>query len=433
MKLSSIALTSLLFANMAMATTTAIIDSGVDFKHPQLINRAWQNPNEVLNGMDDDGNGLIDDINGWNFSANSNQLINNKYMYLVNDPEIRELMTVLEGKTSINDLSKEEVQWLKEVSKRRPNIFEELNTFGNFMHGTHVAGITARGNNADIMAIKLIATDANDSVEKVSAKYKNAKTQKGLRTWLIKKAVKEIAEMQAQGMQAIGQYLQRENVQVANCSYGFGYPQASEVAKSLLSKLFVFSPSKKDIDEVARVFINTMNEKQEQYYIKSAPKTLFVFAAGNDGLDNDVYPTAPNNISADNLIAVAATEGMTKLASFSNYGLKTVDVAAPGVEILSSIPGGGEFKVSGTSQAAPYVSNVASRISEINPKLSPREIKEILIGTVTKMPFLKGKVRSEGMVNFERAEKAAEYSKTYSLPTAIAKANSEIRTLSLID
>lgn len=411
MKMNKLVLASLLMTNIAMATTTAIVDSGVDFKHPQLINRAWQNPNEIVNGTDDDGNGLVDDINGWNFSDNSNQLINPKYMYLVNDEEILQLMKVLEGKTSLDDLSKEEVEWLREVAKRRPGIFEEMNSFGNFMHGTHVAGIAAKNNNADIMGIKLIPTDQNDSVEKVAAQFAHARTQKGLREKLISKAVVKLAELQAQGMQPIGRYLNRNSVSVANCSYGTGYPQAEAIATQLLSKLFLFSPPKKDIAKVARNFINAMNDQQEKYYIKAAPNTLFVFAAGNDGLNNDEFPTAPNNIVADNLIAVAATDGISKLADFSNYGIKTVDVAAPGVSILSSIPGGGEFSVSGTSQAAPYVSNVASRVVEANPALTPGQVKKILIETVSKMDFLKGKVKSGGMVNVDRAVLAASYSK----------------------
>lgn len=433
MKLNRLLLASLLLSNMALATTTAIIDSGVDLKHPQLLNRAWQNPNEILNGADDDYNGLVDDINGWNFSDNNAQLINPKYMRLVHDTEIMDLMKTLEGKTSLNDLSKNELEMVRALVKRRPDIFDQMSAFGNFMHGTHVAGIAARDNNSDIMAIKLIPTDQNDSVKKVAAQFAPMRSQKGIREKLISKAVVQLAEMQAQGMQPIGQYLKRNKVEVANCSYGTGYPQAEAIAKQLLSKLFLFSPPKKDIDKVARNFINAMNENQKKYYIDAAPNTLFVFAAGNDGLSNDDFPSAPNNIIADNIISVAATDGVSSLATFSNYGVRGVDVAAPGVNILSSIPDGGEFRVSGTSQAAPYVSNVAARIIEENSALTPAQMKKILIGTVTKVPFLKGKVKSEGIVNVDRAVRAAEYSKKMSVEVAIAKANAEISRLTLID
>lgn len=433
MKVNKLILASLLFSNVALAVTTAVIDSGVDFNHPQLINRAWQNKNEVINGTDDDYNGLIDDVNGWNFSDNNNQLINPKYMHLSKDKEIRELMALLEGKMSLEQLSTSELAWLKEVLKRRPNIFDEMSSFGNFMHGTHVAGITAKDNDADIMGIKLIPTDDKDTVEKVASQYAPQTKQKGIREKLVSKAVKSLAELQAQGMQPIGQYLNRNSVAVANCSYGMGYPQAENLAKMLLSKLYLFSPPKKDIDKVARNFVNAMNEQQEKYYIKASPNTLFVFAAGNDGLNNDEFPSAPNNIVAENLISVAATDSTNKLADFSNYGLRTVDVAAPGVQILSSIPGGGEMKVSGTSQAAPYVSNVASRILEENSTLTAGQVKAILIGTVSKLPFLKGKVKAEGMVNVERAVRAARYAKTMSIPVAMAKANAEVPGLVLID
>ena len=81
--------------------------------------------------------------------------------------------------------------------------------------------------------------------------------------------------------------------------------------------------------------------------VMSSPRTLFVFAAGNDGTNNDKYPTSPANIDSPNSISVAATLDRSKLASFSNYGKKTVDVAAPGVSILSAAPGDNYIKVSG--------------------------------------------------------------------------------------
>src|SRR5690606_10906985 len=113
-----------------------------------------------------------------------------------------------------------------------------------------------------------------------------------------------------------------------------------------------------------------------------APNTLFVLAAGNDGMDNDRFPTAPANVKLDNAITVAATMNNEDLASFSNYGARMVDVAAPGVGILSSVPGNDRLHLSGTSQAAPYVSNVAGRIVDANLALRPAQIRTILMETV---------------------------------------------------
>jgi hypothetical protein len=74
-------------------------------------------------------------------------------------------------------------------------------------------------------------------------------------------------------------------------------------------------------------------------WISSSPDTLFVIAAGNDGADNDAFPTFPANIRIQNAITVAASNGNNSLAGFSNYGTLSVDLAAPGVAIVSQSTG----------------------------------------------------------------------------------------------
>ena len=156
--------------------------------------------------------------------------------------------------------------------------------------------------------------------------------------------------------------------------------------------------------------------------VNAAPKTLFVFASGNDGMNNDIYPTSPTNIDADNVISVGATYKYDFIAPFSNYGIKTVDVAAPGMLIKSQIPGNEYLEVSGTSQAAPYVANIAAQIKDINPALLPKEIKRIIMGTVDEKEFLKEKVKSNGIVNMDRASYAAKISLTTDISSAIKEA-----------
>ena len=102
--------------------------------------------------------------------------------------------------------------------------------------------------------------------------------------------------------------------------------------------------------------------KNGEGMVAQSPDTLWVFAAGNDGTNNDEFPSSPTNIQADNVISVAATIGFDMIAPFSNYGVEMVDVAAPGVSINSAVPGDEFLSVSGTSQAAPYVANVAGRL-----------------------------------------------------------------------
>lgn len=163
--------------------------------------------------------------------------------------------------------------------------------------------------------------------------------------------------------------------------------------------------------------------------VQAAENTLFVFAAGNDGLDNDKYPTSPTNIQADNVISVSAALGFDALASFSNYGVKMVDVAAPGVGIESTVPGNKYLVVSGTSQAAPYVANIAGQVKDANPELAPRDIKKIILGTVDIREWLVGKVRTSGTVNGSRAVRAAELSKTMNVDLAIRNSIRDVQDI----
>ena len=96
-----------------------------------------------------------------------------------------------------------------------------------------------------------------------------------------------------------------------------------------------------------------------------------------------------------------------------------MDIAAPGVAIKSSAPGGRYVSMSGTSQAAPYVSNIATSIMEINPLLTPSDVKKILMKTVDKKSFLRGKVKSGGIVNKERALYAAQESRFNSVDFSV--------------
>jgi subtilisin family serine protease len=159
--------------------------------------------------------------------------------------------------------------------------------------------------------------------------------------------------------------------------------------------------------------------KEQEEVLSQSPKTLFVFAAGNSGYDNDRRIFTPANVSIDNSITVAATVDRKALPKFSCYGLSTVHVAAPGVGIMSPVPGNYMMPMTGTSQAAPYVSRIAAMILDINPNLESKDVKEIIIRTVDPKDFLIGKVSSGGIVNDNRAFDAARLSLTLPLKAAI--------------
>ena len=125
---------------------------------------------------------------------------------------------------------------------------------------------------------------------------------------------------------------------------------------------------------------------------------LFVAAAGNDGSDNDRRPHYPSNYDLPNVISVAALDRSDNLASFSNYGVKTVHVAAPGKEILSTWLNDGYREASGTSMATPYVSGIAALILAKEPDLTMAKLRERILGSVDKTDALNGKVSSGGRV-----------------------------------
>jgi thermitase len=125
---------------------------------------------------------------------------------------------------------------------------------------------------------------------------------------------------------------------------------------------------------------------------------LFVAAAGNDGSNNDRWGHYPSNYNVPNMISVAALDRGDTLASFSNFGMKTVHVAAPGKAIVSTWLGDGYREASGTSMATPYVSGVAALVIANEPGISMQKLRERILGTVDKLPALDGKVASGGRI-----------------------------------
>ena len=130
---------------------------------------------------------------------------------------------------------------------------------------------------------------------------------------------------------------------------------------------------------------------------------LFVAAAGNSSTNNDRQPHYPSNYQLPNVLSVAALTRLDVLARFSNYGAKTVHLAAPGAEIMSTWPGDQYEEHSGTSMATPEVSGVAALVLSVSPDLSVRELRARLLESVDKLPALDGKVSSGGRLNAARA------------------------------
>lgn len=130
---------------------------------------------------------------------------------------------------------------------------------------------------------------------------------------------------------------------------------------------------------------------------------LFVAAAGNATTNNDKTPHYPSNYDLPNVISVASLDRNDALSSFSNYGAKTVHIAAPGREILSTWLGDQYREASGTSMAAPQVSGVAALIVASEPDISVEKLRERILKSVDKIDSLNGKVANGGRINAAKA------------------------------
>jgi subtilisin family serine protease len=132
---------------------------------------------------------------------------------------------------------------------------------------------------------------------------------------------------------------------------------------------------------------------------------LFVAAAGNehqniDLVENYYYPSA---YRLSNIISVASIDIKSNLLPSSNWGKTRVDVAAPGENIHSTLPGGKYGYMTGTSQATAFVTGIAALLKSCNPRLKPTQIKSIIFNSVDHVPALKDKVATSGHVNAYKA------------------------------
>jgi subtilisin family serine protease len=292
-------------ATLAWATTTgrdsvvvAVLDSGVDYKHEDLVGNIWVRPSSMEPYRDDDL-GTIDDLHGFNAIDNAS------------DP---------------------------------------MDDNG---HGTHCAGIIgAEGENEVGIA------GVNWKVKIMPLKFMNAGGFGTTKDAI--EAINYVIERKKAGV----------NVRIISASWG-----STQKSRAL--------------EEIIRMAYEN--------------DILFVAAAGNASTNNDRSPHYPSNYNVANVISVAALDRNDQLARFSNYGPKSVAIAAPGAEILSTWLGDGYEEKSGTSMATPVVSGVAALIIAENPRISVDDLRKRILASVDPLPALKGKILSGGRINAAKA------------------------------
>lgn len=269
-----------------------VIDTGVDYTHPDLKNNAWVNKGEIPgNNRDDDGNGVVDDVHGYN---------------------------------AINDSG---------------------DPMDDNAHGTHCAGsIGGEGDNGQ----GVVGVNWN-------AQIMGAKFLSGSGSGTTADAVKATL------------YATKMGARITSNSWGGG------------------------------------GFNQALYDALKASPALHIFAAGNESNDNDARPSYPATYDLGNIVSVAASDRNDQLASFSNWGATTVDLAAPGVDILSTVPGGKFDSYSGTSMATPHVAGAATLIATVYPDATNDQIISRLMNGVDPVAEFAGKMVSGGRLNLLNA------------------------------
>jgi subtilisin family serine protease len=229
--------------------------------------------------------------------------------------------------------------------------FETLEHFLNYAHGTHVAGIAARGNPAIRLAVARLEFD-----------WRN---KPYLPTY-------EIAARLASEHQAMVAWMRAHGVRVANMSWGV-LPSDYETA---LEKNGVG----KDADERKAMARKMYDIERAGLFaaLKSAPEILFVCAAGNENADSSFDEAAPAAFSLPNLITVGAVDHAGDEASFTSYG-DTVMAYASGFQVESVVPGGAKIKLSGTSMASPNTVNLAAKLLALDPALTPPQVIKLIV------------------------------------------------------
>lgn len=436
----------------------AILDTGVDIEHPDLKDNIWINPGELSgNKIDDDGNGYVDDVHGWNFIGGPDGRSVVKESIEVTRVYARERKkwenvdpSKLKGskKREYEKFAEAKEVVETQLEKARTQIAEVNEMEEVVLSALYAAKAELKG---DSLNVEKLEQSEDHEVLNAAKIIRNVEEQ-GIPVesinWLIDIAKEQFVEQKKAAEDKINyrynpDYDSRIIVgdrytDYNNRNYGnnvvdgefayhgtlvagiVGAVRNNGMGMDGIADNVAIMPVKMlpDGDErdkdVANAIIYAVNNGAEvinmsfgkgyspekklvDMAMKYAAKkdVLIVLAAGNEGSNLDEDLKFPNDTYLNsksgpkNLLSVGALSpegGLSAIAEFSNYGKKEVDVFAPGVYIYSTIPDGSYDYFSGTSIAAPVAAGIAAEIRSHYPKLSARQVKDIIIKSSRKLP-----------------------------------------------
>jgi len=413
-----------------------VVDSGSDLEHEDLKSVAWVNKNEIAgNGIDDDKNGFVDDINGWNFlgsiykeNAESERILKNPKLVdaaiyqkiksaqdkkiagaKTNESRFKQMLQAVEfaDKTIAEHLkkktfTKEEVEAIKTEDPKLTqsvNIAKQMFGFGLTSLEKAISEITKEivKSSALLSGDNLktnYRTPLNDNAQDFTTRgYGDGKTGHLVDDEIHGTHVSGI--IGAERNNNVGMKGVAHNVKIMAVR---AVPDGDEYDKDIaLAIIYAVDNGAKVINAS---FGKSYSPNKQWVYdaIKYAAErdVLIVHAAGNSGENIDVEPNFPNDSDdlitefSDNLITIGALSSNynEKLpAGFSNYGKINVDVFAPGVQIYSTFPDERYESIGGTSMASPGVAGIAALIRSYYPKLSASQVKHVIMNSGTKINF----------------------------------------------
>ncbi len=352
----------------ASPVVIGIWDSGVDVS--LYSGKLWENPKEKADGKDNDADGFIDDVNGIAYDMNWKPTSG----LLISIDEMKSPVALVETHTKGASDSQAGVQspeadafraYVKGLKADQVQGFmEDLGLYGNYSHGTHVTGIATEGNPfARVFGVRL--TFDFKSIPRY--------------TW-----TKEFSNDIAKSFTDTVAAMKRAGVRVVNMSWGMGRGDIEEE----LEKKGVG----KDKDEraaMSREYFKIISDAMKNA-MASAPEILFVPAAGNSDNDNTFAELIPSGIELPNVITIGAIDSSGKPTGFTTFG-KGVTIYANGFEVESYVPGGKRFKYSGTSMAAPNVTNLVGKMLAVKPSLTTAQVIETIRANADPMPGYDGR------------------------------------------